>query len=100
MTDESLSPDGPEEFPIEDELPDNPVTVDDIDPFTVADDDFEDINDFAAAEWKNETTANERIRTVINRTTTPKSAGDIAETALVSETKARIALNRLAEEVS
>jgi hypothetical protein len=96
MTDEPPSPDGPDEFPIEDELPDDPVTVDDIDPFTVDDDDFEDVNDFAAAEWKHETTANERIRTVINRTTTPKSAADIADTALISETKARTTLNRLA----
>jgi len=98
MTGEPQSPDGPDEFPTEEELPDDPVTVADIDPFTVDDDDFEDINDFAATEWKSETTANERIRTVINRTTTPKSAGDIAETALVSETKARTTLNRLAEE--
>ena len=98
MTDEPPSPDGPDEFPTEEELPNDPVTVDDIDPFTVDDDDFKDINDFAAAEWKNETTANERIRTVINRTTTPKSAGDIADTALVSETKARTTLNRLADE--
>ncbi|WP_237561648.1 winged helix-turn-helix domain-containing protein [Halorubrum halophilum] len=98
MTDEPPSPDGPDEFPTEAELPDEPVTVDDIDPFTVDDDDFEDIDDFAGAEWKNETTANERIRTVIDRTTTPKSAADIAETALVSETKARATLNKLAEE--
>jgi len=98
MTDEPSPPDGPDEFPTEEELPDEPVTVDDIDPFTVDDDDFEDIDDFAAAEWKNETTANERIRTVINRTTIPRSAGDIADTALVSETKARATLNKLAEE--
>ena len=98
MTDELPSPDGPDEFPTEAELPDEPVTVDDLDPFTVDDDDFEDIDDFAAAEWKQETTADERIRTVINRTTIPKSAGDIAETALVSETKARTTLNKLAEE--
>ena len=92
------SPDGPDDFPTEEELPDEPVTVDDIDPFTVDDDDFEDINDFAAAEWKNETTANERIRTVINRTTIPKSARDIADTALVSETNTRATLNKLSEE--
>ncbi|QLH85018.1 ArsR family transcriptional regulator [Halosimplex pelagicum] len=72
--------------------------MDDIDPFTVDDNDFEDIDDFAAAEWRNETTANERIRTVIKRTTTPKSAGDLADTALVSETKARSTLNKLAED--
>lgn len=98
MNDEPPSPDGPDEFPTEEELPDEPVTVDEIDPFTVDDEDFEDIDDFAAAEWKNETTADERIRTVINRTTIPKSASDIADTALVSETKARATLNKLAEE--
>jgi DNA-binding Lrp family transcriptional regulator len=98
MTDEPPSPDGPDEYPSDDELPAEAVTVDDIDPFAVDDGDFETLDDFAAAEWTNETTANERIRTVINGTTTPKSAGDIAETALVSETKARETLNRLAEE--
>jgi len=98
MTGEPPSPDGPDEFPTEEELPDEPVTVDDIDPFTVDDDEFKNINDFAAAEWKNETIADQRIRTVINRTTIPKSAGNIAATALVSETKARTTLNKLAEE--
>ena len=92
------SPDGPDEFPSEEELPDEPVTVADIDPFSVDDDDAEDIDDFAAAEWKTQSTADERIRTVINRTTTPKSASDIADTALVSETKARTTLNKLAED--
>jgi len=91
------SPDGPDEFPSGEEIPDEPVTVDDIDPFSV-DDDFEDIDDFAATEWKNQSTADERIRTVINRTMTPKSAADISDTALVSETKARTTLNKLAEE--
>ena len=98
MTDDSSSFDGPDEFPTEEELPDETVTVDDITPFTIDDDGFSDIDDFAAAEWENRTTADERIRTVINRTTTAKSAGDIADTALVSETKARNTLNKLAEE--
>lgn len=98
MTDEPPSPGGPKEFPTEAELPDEPVTAADVDPFAVADDTFESIDEFAAAEWKHETTADERIRAVIDRTTTAKSAGDIAETALVSETKARTALNKLAEE--
>ena len=99
MTDEPTSPPtGPDEFPTKEELPDESVTVDDIDPFDVDDDDFEDIDDFAAAEWKQNTTADERIRTVINRTTTAESAGDIADTALVSETKARTTLNKLAED--
>ncbi len=97
MTDEPASPDGPEEFPTDGELPDEPTAVDDITPFSVDDDDFEDIDDFAAAEWKRETTADERIHTVINGTTVPKSAGDIAEIARVSETKSRTTLNTLAE---
>ena len=98
MTDERPSPDGPDEFPTEAELPDEPVTVDDLDPFAVDDDEFEDIDDFAAAEWKQATTADERIRTVIEGTTVPKSAREIADTALVSETKARTTLNALAED--
>ena len=98
MTDEPSSSDGSDKFPTEEELPDEPVTAADVDPFDVDDDDFESIDEFAAAEWKGETTADERIRAVIDRTTTPKSAGDIAATALVSETKARAALNKLAEE--
>jgi predicted transcriptional regulator len=98
MTDEPPSPDGPDEYPTEAELPDDPVTAADIDPFAVDDDDFESIDAFATAEWTHETTADERIRAVIDRTTTPKSASDIAETALVSETKARATLNKLAED--
>ena len=98
MADEPPSPDGPDEFPTEEELPNGPMTVDDIDPFTVDDDNFEDIDDFAAAEWEKKTTEDERIRTVINRTTSPKPVGDIADIALVSETKARTTLNKLVEE--
>ena len=97
MTDDP-SPGGPNEFPPEEEIPDEPMTVDDVDPFSVDAGEFENVDDFAAAEWKQGTTADERIRTVINRTTIPKSAGDIADTALVSETKARSTLNKLAEE--
>ncbi len=97
MPDESPSPDGPTEFPTEEELPDDPVTVADIDPFAVDGDTYEDVDDFAAAEWKSETTADERIRTVSKGTTTPKSAGDLADVALVSETKARATLNKLTE---
>lgn len=99
MTDDpTASSDGPDEFPTEEELPDEPVAVTDIDPFNVHDDDFDDIDEFAAAEWKEQTTADERIRTVISRTTIPKSARDIADTALVSETNARTLLNKLAED--
>jgi hypothetical protein len=98
MTNNPPSPDGPDEFPTGEELPDDPVAVDDIDPFIVDDNGFEDTDDFAGAEWKAQSTADERIRTVINRMTTPKSAGEVAETALVSEIKAKATLNELAEE--
>lgn len=90
--------DAPDEFPDEDELPDEPLTTEDITPFEVADDDFDDVNEFASTEWKQSTTADERIRTVIKRTTTPESASEIADKAVVSETKARNTLNKLVEE--
>jgi hypothetical protein len=99
MTDEESTPKpGAAEFPTEEDLPDEPLTADDIDPFTVDSEGFEDINEFATAEWKESTTANERIRAVIKRTTMPKSAADIADAAAVSETKARDTLNDLATE--
>lgn len=92
------SSNNPDKYPSEEEIPDDPVAVDDIDPFKVDDEDFEDIDDFSAAEWKNQSTADERIRTVINRKTTPKSPTYISDKALVSETKARKTLKKLAEE--
>lgn len=90
--------DAPDEFPDEDELPDEPLTTDDINPFEVDDSGFDDINEFAAAEWQQDATADERIRTVIKRTIRPKSASEIADQAVVSETKARNTLNKLVEE--
>jgi hypothetical protein len=99
MTDEESTPKpGAAEFPTEEDLPDEPLTADDIDPFTVDSEGFEDINELATAEWKESTTANERIRAVIKQTTMPKSAADIANAAAVSETKARDTLNDLATE--
>ncbi|QOS13403.1 HTH domain protein (plasmid) [Haloferax gibbonsii] len=89
---------GPEEFPTGDELPEESMTVDDLAPFSVDTDEFTDINELASAEWKESTTADERIRTVIKRTVDPKSANEIADTAVVSENKARDTLNRLVEE--
>jgi hypothetical protein len=91
-------PDGPDEFPSDDEIPEDPLTAGDIDPFAVDDDEFETIDEFAAAEWRHQSTAEERIRTILNSPTPPKSASDIADIALVSETKARTTLQKLAEE--
>lgn len=88
----------PEEFPDDEELPEEPSDVHDIDPFENDPAAFEDINRFAESEWKESTTARDRVRAVIKRTEVPQSANDIAETAQVSETTARNTLNNLAEE--
>lgn len=89
---------GPEEYPGEDELPDESVTVDDVSPFEKDPSEYNDINEFAKAELESDSTARERVREVIKRMAHPKSASQIAELAEVSETTARTELNRLAEE--
>lgn len=89
---------GPEEFPTGDDLPDEPLTPADISPFSVAESGVESIDEFATAEWKASTTADERIRAVVKRTATPKTVTEIADDAAVSESKARTALTSLAEE--
>ncbi|WP_050033762.1 winged helix-turn-helix domain-containing protein [Halorubrum halophilum] len=47
--------------------------------------------------WKRSTTALERVHQTIEQTTSPKTAGDIADKALVSEPTARKHLNSLVE---
>ena len=89
---------GPEEHPTGDELPDEELSPDDITPFETDANGARDINELATAEWKASTTADERIRAVLKQTVSPKSAREIADTAAVSETKARTALNSLADE--
>lgn len=49
----------------------------------------------AREDWKNSTTALERLRQVIEQTTTPKTAGELADEALVSEPTARKHLQSL-----
>ncbi|QLC34364.1 winged helix-turn-helix transcriptional regulator [Halarchaeum sp. CBA1220] len=51
----------------------------------------------ARADWKSSTTALERVQQVIEQTTTPKTAGEVAEEALVSEPTARKHLKSLVE---
>lgn len=51
----------------------------------------------ARDEWKNSTTALERVHQVVEQTTTAKTAGEIADEALVSEPTARKHLNSLVE---
>lgn len=88
----------PDEFPDAEELPDEPLSPEDISPFHVDEEELGDIDEFATAEWKDSTTADERIRAVIKRTVSPKTAKEIADLAAVSETKARTALKGLVEE--
>jgi len=94
LTEES----GPDEFPDSDELPEEPLSVDEMSPFEVEPADFDDINDFAKAEWVESTTARDRVQDVIKRAASPKTAGDIAAIAEVSTTTARKKLNDLAAE--
>ena len=90
--------DDPDMYPTSDELPDEELSPDDIVPFETDTTGARDINELATTEWKESTTADERIRSVLKRTVSPKSAREIADTAAVSETKARNTLNLLAEE--
>ncbi|MFD1571418.1 DUF7342 family protein [Halorubrum laminariae] len=90
--------DGPDTYPTGDELPDGELSPDNISPFATETSGISDINELATAEWKGSTTADERIRAVLKRTVSPKTAREIADTAAVSETKARTALKSLAEE--
>lgn len=51
----------------------------------------------AREDWKSSTTALERVQQVVEQTTTPKTAGEIAEEALMSEPTARKYLKSLVE---
>jgi|MGYP002760330919 DNA-binding transcriptional ArsR family regulator len=56
-----------------------------------------DINDAAVEDWTSDTTTFERVRQIIDVTTEPQSAGEIAGRAHVSEPTARKHLAALAE---
>lgn len=62
-----------------------------------SDDPERDPIDAARADWKASTTALERVQQVIERTTTPRSAREVAAEALVSEPTARKHLGSLAD---
>lgn len=79
-----MTDDTPDEFPPDDELPDDPLAVEDIDPFTVDDSKFSTLDEFARAEWVATTSARERVRTVVKYLDDDADIGDIAETAIVS----------------
>lgn len=56
-----------------------------------------DVNEAVIEEWKADTTAFDRVRDVLDATTDPQTAADIAARARVSEPTARKHLNVLAE---
>lgn len=59
--------------------------------------DVTDVNDRVRDEWKADTTGYERVKAVLAQTTEPRTAGDLADQALVSEPTARKHLEELAE---
>jgi len=58
---------------------------------------YNDVNEAAVADWKGETTARERIKAIITRTTEPTPASEIAEKARASKPVVRDELNELTE---
>lgn len=58
---------------------------------------FDDVNEAVEAEWREETTPFERVRTVVARTYGPATAADLADEALTSPKTARKHLESLAE---
>lgn len=72
-----------------------PPSVDDIQPWEIDPDEFEDVNEWVVEEWKESSTAAERIQEVLETTTDPRTAREIAEHARVSEPAAREHLKRL-----
>lgn len=86
------------QFPEEDELPDKEPDLSEINPFEEDPSDYKDINEFVEADWSESKTARQRVKDVISRTTSPRSAGEIAGLADVSKPTARSKLNDLAEE--
>lgn len=58
----------------------------------------EDVNEAVRADWKEETTPFERVRTVMKRTYEPQSADEIATRALTTPTTARKHLHVLVED--
>lgn len=75
---------------------DVPPTAEEIEPWEVDPDEYDDVNDWVVEEWKQSTTAAERVQEVLETTTEPQTAGEIADRARVSDPAAREHLKRLA----
>lgn len=84
--------------PDEAELPEESPELAEIDPFETDPSEFDDINEFVTQEWRESTTARERVRDIIYRTSRPMTADEIADLAEVSSPTARSKLNDLSDE--
>jgi DNA-binding transcriptional ArsR family regulator len=58
---------------------------------------YDDVNEAAVSDWKDETTTRERIKAVITRTTEPTPASEIAEKARASQPVVRDELKELTD---
>ncbi|MFC6977138.1 winged helix-turn-helix domain-containing protein [Halomicroarcula sp. GCM10025709] len=58
---------------------------------------YDDVNEAAVSDWKDETTTRERIKVVITRTTEPTPASEIAEKARASQPVVRDELKELTD---
>lgn len=76
---------------------DDPPPIDDLDPFEIDIEEYDDINEFVRDDWKASTTARERLETIATNLTEPTTVGEVAAIALVSEPTARKELKRLVE---
>ena len=100
MTDPTPTEENPPTGPDPEELPDETPDLDEIDPFEADPSEYEDLNEFVRADWSEETTARQRVKDVIVRATSPRSAAEVAKLADVSVPTARKKLNELADEGS
>jgi len=100
MTGPTPTEENPPTGPDLEELPDQAPDLDEVDPFEADPSEYEDLNEFVRADWSEGTTARQRVRDVIVRTTSPRSAAEVADLADVSEPTARKKLNELADEGS
>lgn len=97
------TPDEAESFgtpvgPDEAELPAEPPDRADLDPFEGDPAGYDDLAAFVSEEWREATTARERVRDVIARASESVTASTLAELADVSEPTARTTLRSLVDE--
>lgn len=89
---------GPDVFPEEDELPDDPPSIEAAPILDTESENAETVTELAKEDWKESTKARERVRLVVQQTQAGRSVGDIADEADVSETTARNELSTLVDQ--